>query len=627
MLVKVDYDIIVVGAGHAGVEAAYAASKMGMKVALYTISFDAIALLSCNPSIGGSAKGNVVREIDAFGGVMSRAADDRYLQLKMLNTSKGPGVQCLRSQSDRKTYPEAVKKILKEADNLDVLEGMIVDLLYDENKVYGVVLEDGSQVKSKAVILTTGTFMEAEILRGEEKFKSGPDGHKASLGLSSSLQKMGLEIYRLKTGTPPRIDKRTIDFSKAKIQYGAKDNLAFSYLTTTYVPFEEQLPCHLIYTSNETHQIILNNLHRSAQFSGVMQGVGPRYCPSIEGKIHTFIDKPTHQLFLEPETRDGHAVYIQGFATSMPKDVQEKMVHSLPGLENAKILKYGYAIEYDALVPTQFDLTLKVKKYEGLYGAGQICGTSGYEEAAGLGLIAGINATLSIQNKEPFILKRNESYLAVMIDDLVTKGASEPYRLLSSRAEYRLLLRHDNADLRLLPYAYQLGLVDELRYAEFQKKNELIAKATHILKTTYLGAKAEINKYLLKNNIKPLTGGHLAYDLLKRPNLNYKHLSDLIPSLKQLNLCELAILQLEISIKYEGYISKQEKEATAFMKFEMINLPTNINYLNIDGLALEARQQLQKIRPQTIGQASRVQGVNPSDIAVLILVLKKEGVL
>lgn len=622
-----DYDVIVVGAGHAGVEAAIASAKMGMKVALYTLSFDAIALLSCNPSIGGSAKGIVVREIDALGGIMAKAADYEYLQLKMLNTSKGPGVQCLRSQSDRDIYPKRVKYFLNKTKNLDVIEGMIIDLIYDQNKVYGVVLEGGQKVYSKAVILTTGTFMEAEILRGDTKYKSGPDGLKASLGLSKSLQEMGLDIYRLKTGTPPRVDKRTIDFSKTKIQYGAKEQLAFSYTTNTYVPFEEQLPCHLIYTSVETHRIINENMHRSAQFSGLMEGIGPRYCPSIEAKIHTFIDKPRHQLFLEPETRDGNSIYIQGFASSMPIDVQEKMVHSLPGLENAKILKFGYAIEYDALTPTQFDLTMRVKKYEGLYGAGQICGTSGYEEAAGLGLVAGINATRAILGKDPFILKRNESYIGVMIDDLVTKGAEEPYRLLSSRAEYRLLLRHDNADLRLLPYGYDLGLISEERYQEFLDKNKKIEEAKNILSKTYLGANDKINNYLLKNNISPLKAGHRALDFLKRPNVKMYHLIHLINDLKKLNLSELAISQIEISVKYEGYIAKQEKEAQGFMKFEAINLPKDINYLEIHGLALEARQQLQKIRPQTIGQASRVSGVNPSDIAVLILTLKKEGIL
>jgi len=623
----VEYDVIVVGGGHAGAEAAHAAATMGCLTLLCTLNFKAVLRMSCNPSIGGSAKGIVVREIDALGGLMGVAADYQYLQMKMLNTGKGPGVQCLRTQSDRKIYPARMQELLSKTPNLSIKEGMVVGLLHDEAKVKGVIMADGEEISSKAVIITTGTYMEAQILRGLEKTSSGPDDEKASVGLSKVLEDMGIEIYRLKTGTPPRIRQSSIDFSKASIQYGTNAKLAFSYTTKDYIPFSEQMVCHLIYTSPETHSIIRANLNSSAQFNGQIKGVGPRYCPSIEGKITTFFDKARHQLFLEPETKDGDSIYIQGFATSMPREVQEQMVHSLPGFEKAEIIKYGYAIEYDAVVPTQFDATLRIKKYAGLYGAGQICGTSGYEEAAGLGLLAGINAVLALRHQPPFILKRNESYIAVMIDDLVTKGASEPYRLLSSRAEYRLLLRHDNADLRLTKYGYELGLISQQRYEDFLKKNEHLNQALSILKTTYLGANTAVNDYLSAQGLTTIKAGTLALDFLKRPDVNYSHLLVLIPELTKYQLDDTGIMQLEVMVKYEGYIAKQEKEAHSFAKFENINLPEDLDYLHLDGLALEARQKLQKIKPRTIGQASRVGGVNPSDISVLVLTLKRRDVL
>ncbi|NCA96993.1 MAG: tRNA uridine-5-carboxymethylaminomethyl(34) synthesis enzyme MnmG [Bacteroidia bacterium] len=621
------YDVIVVGGGHAGVEACHAAATMGLNTLLCTLNIKAISRMSCNPSIGGSAKGIVVREIDALGGLMGICADYQYLQLKMLNTGKGPGVQCLRTQSDRNIYPGHMQELLAGTKNLTIKEGMVVALLHDEQKVSGVIMANGEEIFAKAVVITTGTYMEAQVLRGLEKNSSGPDGEKASLGLSKCLEDMGIEIYRLKTGTPPRIRKSSIDFSKASIQYGTNAKLAFSYTTKTYVPFEEQMVCHLIYTSPETHRVIKENINRSAQFNGQIKGVGPRYCPSIEGKITTFFDKARHQLFLEPETRDGDSIYIQGFATSMPRDVQELMVHSLPGFANAEILKYGYAIEYDAVVPTQFDATLRIKKYQGLYGAGQICGTSGYEEAAGLGIVAGINAALAVQGKEPFVLKRNESYIGVMIDDLVTKGANEPYRLLSSRAEYRLLLRHDNADLRLSDYGYKLGMLSEERYAQFLDKNAKIERSLHLLKTVYLGANKKNNDYLTSRGLNILKGGTLAFDMLKRPDIHYGDLLVLLPELNQYALDETGIMQLEVMVKYEGYIAKQEKEAKSFAKFENILLPEDLDYSHIDGLALEARQKLQRIKPRTIGQAGRVGGVNPSDISVLVLTLKRRGLL
>ena len=440
------YDVIVVGGGHAGVEASLACANRGFATLLITLNFKMVSNMPCNPSIGGSAKGIVVREIDALGGFMGKAADHEYLQMKMLNTKKGPGVQCLRAQADKKRYPHYIQEHLKETKNLDILEDMVVDLLYDESTVFGVKTSQNQDIFSKAVILATGTYMNSEILVGHNKTVGGPDGEKPSIGLSDSLKRMGIEIIRLKTGTPQRIAKESIDFSKGIIQLGNVEDEGFSYEDHDFIPISEQIPCWLIYTTPETHKIIKDNLLESAMYSGLVKGVGPRYCPSIEDKIVRFSDKPRHQLFLEPESYDTNSIYLQGFSTSMPIDVQDKMVHSLPGLENAKILKYAYAIEYDALDPTQFDTSLMVKKYKGLFIAGQICGTSGYEEAAGLGLMAGINAGQYIKNLPPFILNRDEAYIGVMIDDLITKGTKEPYRLLSSRAEYRLLLRHDNAD-------------------------------------------------------------------------------------------------------------------------------------------------------------------------------------
>ena len=490
--------------------------------------------------------------------------------------------------------------------------------------VDGVILKDGEVIKAKAVVISTGTYMDGAILRGHKSVSGGPDGENPSIGLSDSLRKMGLEIIRLKTGTPPRIKKSSIDLSKATIQQGMAGDFAFSYTTKTFVPVEEQLPCYLIYTNEKTHELITDNLDRTATFNGLQTGVGPRYCPSIESKVMTFKDKERHQLFLEPEFRNGESIYLQGFSTAMDEEMQVKMVHSIVGLEHAEFLKYAYAIEYDALVPTQFDLTLRVKKYKGLYGAGQICGTSGYEEAAGLGLVAGINAANYVLGREPFILKRNESYIGVMIDDIVTKGTNEPYRLLSSRAEYRLLLRHDNADLRLTPYGFKLGLISNERYQEFLKKNENIEKARQILDKTHLGSGKATTEYLKSQGIEPLTSGVSASEFLKRPGVKYKHVYDLIPELQEIPLDFIGISQLEIMVKYEGYIKREEKEALSFFKYEEYKLPDDIDYLNMHGLALEARQKLDKIRPINIGQAGRISGVNPSDISILILNLKKK---
>ena len=617
--------MIVVGGGHAGVEACAACAHMRLSTLLITLNKKMISNMPCNPSIGGSAKGVVVREIDALGGMMGIAADHEYLQMKMLNTGKGPGVQCLRAQEDKHNYPAYMQKLLEKTANLEILEAEVTGLLYDKDIVNGVVLKDGLSISSKAVVISTGTYMEGAILRGHKSVSGGPDGENPSIGLSKSLQDMGLEVFRLKTGTPPRIKKSTIDFSKTTPQYGMEGNYAFSYLTTEFKPLKEQVLCWLIYTNEKTHKLITDNLDKTATYNGLQTGVGPRYCPSIESKVMTFRDKKRHQLFLEPEFADGESIYLQGFSTAMDEEMQVKMVHSLQGMEHAEFLKYAYAIEYDALVPTQYDLTLRVKKYKGLYGAGQICGTSGYEEAAGLGLVAGINAALYVQGKEPFILKRNESYIGVMIDDIVTKGTLEPYRLLSSRAEYRLLLRHDNADVRLTPYGYKLGLISEERYKKFLEKNENVEKAREILEKIHLGSSKRVSEYLESKGFDTLKAGVSGIEFFKRPEIHYEHVCDLIPEIKEIPLDYIGQAQLEISVKYEGYIKRELSEANSFAKFENYEIPEDINYLNMHGLALEARQKLDKIRPRTVGQAGRISGINPADISILILNLKRLG--
>ena len=619
-----DYDVIVVGGGHAGAEASHASACMSLSTLLITLNKKMISNMPCNPSIGGSAKGVVVREVDALGGLMGKAADRDYLQMKMLNTGKGPGVQCLRAQEDKHDYPFFMQELLTNTKNLDIVEGEVTELIADNNVIKGVKLKDGKIYSCKAVVIATGTYMESKILRGNKSFSGGPDGEKPSIGLSKYLQKLGINVIRFKTGTPPRIKKSSIDFSSASIQPGMDGNLAFSYETTNFIPLEKQQPCYLIYSNETTHDIIRSNLDKTATYNGLQSGIGPRYCPSIESKVMTFSDKKRHQLFLEPEYRNGESIYLQGFSTAMEESIQEKMVHSLKGLENAIFLKYAYAIEYDAIDPVQFDSSLKMKDFTGLYIAGQICGTSGYEEAAGLGLVAGINAALFVKNEQPFILKRNESYIGVMIDDIVTKGISEPYRLLSSRAEYRLLLRHDNADVRLTPYGYKLGLISEERYQKFATKNENVNKVISLLKTHFLGANKKTNDYLKAHNFEILKAGVSGFEFLKRPNVTYHNLVDLIPELIDIKLDYIGINQLEISVKYEGYIAREKEEAASFAKFEEFKLPDDVDYLNMNGLALEARQKLDKIRPLTIGQASRISGVNPSDISILILELKKK---
>ena len=619
-----NYEIIVVGGGHAGCEAACAASKIGKKTLLITSNLNNVASLPCNPSIGGSAKGIIVREIDALGGIQGRIADKTALQMKMLNSSKGPAVRSLRAQVDKVMYPKEMLNYLKSQENLTLLEGMTEDLIIENNEVKGIILDTNEKIYAKKVILTTGTYLKADILVGSERTRSGPNGEKPSLHLSDKLANYGLEILRLKTGTPQRIDKKSIDFSKTKEEPG--DSVCYNFNTEEQTKYdvESQIPCHLIYTTEETHRIIMENLNKSAMYGGRddIKGVGPRYCPSIEDKIVRFKDKERHQLFIEPESIYYDDMYLQGFSTSMPRDVQEKMVHSLPGLENAVINKYAYAIEYDAIYPTQITRSLENKVIKNLYTAGQINGTSGYEEAAGQGIIAGINAALSLDNKEPLILKRNEAYIGVLIDDLVTKGTIEPYRMLTSRAEYRLILRHDNADIRLTDYGYKVGLINEKRYNKFQTKKKNISNLLELLKEKKLTPTTSNNELLTRLNSANIKDSISLYDLLKRTEITTKLLIEnkLIEDIYDKDVLE----QAEITIKYEGYINKINKEAEKMLKQEEKQIPKDIDYNQIPNLASEARQKLQKVNPTTIGQALRISGVNPSDISILMIYLRKK---
>jgi len=615
-----NYDVIVVGGGHAGCEASLAAARLGKKTLLITGNKNNIADMPCNPSIGGPAKGIIVREIDALGGEMGKNTDKSFLQMKMLNTKKGPAVRALRAQGDKITYHKEMLKTLENTENLEILEAMVEDLMTDNKVIKGVILSDKKEIFGKAVILTTGTYLKGMILYGSHKESGGPHGEKPSLHLSDKLKDLGFTIKRLKTGTPPRIKKDTIDYSKAEIQPGDDVCRNFSFSNKLEYDTTKQEPCYLIYTTTKTHEIIKANLDKSSMYGGYVEGVGPRYCPSIEDKIVKFADKDRHQLFLEPESLFYDDIYLQGFSTSMPHDVQEEMVHSLPGLENAEIVKYAYAIEYDAIDSKQLKPSLETKVIENLFTAGQINGTSGYEEAAGQGIIAGINAVLKIDNKEPLILKRNEAYIGVLIDDLVTKGVIDPYRLLTSRAEYRLLLRHDNADLRLMDYGRKIGLVDDNAYKIFEDKKNSIKELEDTLKSTKITPKKEINDYLESIGSNKLFDGINLYNLLKRPEIEFEHIKRFLDKEYDIDVSE----EVEINIKYEGYISKAIKEANKMLEYENIKLDENLDYDTIPNLAKEARQKLNEIKPISLGQALRISGVNPADITMIMIYLKRK---
>lgn len=614
------YDVIVVGGGHAGIEASHIAAKMGKKTLLITGNIKNIGDMPCNPSIGGTAKGIIVREVDALGGLMGRIADVSHIQIKMLNNSKGPAVRSLRAQADKVTYPKNMQEYLMKMPNLTIKESLVEDLIIENNIVKGIITENNEKIEGKTVVLTTGTYLCGNILVGSKNTPGGPHGERRSNYLSTKLKEYGLKIIRLKTGTPQRIKKDSIDFSVMSEEHGDSTYWTFSNDFGPNYKIEDQKSCYLLYTNKVTHQIIRENLSKSAMYGGYATGVGPRYCPSIEDKIVRFADKERHQLFLEPESLYYDDWYLQGFSTSMPEDVQEKMVHSLHGLENAVITKYAYAIEYDAIDPLQIKPTLENKVLENLFTAGQINGTSGYEEAAGQGIIAGINAVLKVDNKEPLILKRSDAYIGVLIDDLVTKGTIEPYRMLTSRAEFRLILRHDNADLRLRHYAHDIGTINEEQYNRLIEKEEKIKELTKYLQENTLHLTEDVIKVFESNNINvPLTGLNY-YDLLKRPEITMKFIENFI----EINYLNEVKEQVEINAKYDGYIKKAYKEVEKLSRLEEKQIPEDIDYKKVTNLASEARQKLEKIRPKTIAQASRISGVNPVDISVLTIYLKKE---
>lgn len=614
------YDVIVVGGGHAGIEASHIAAKMGKNTLLITGNIKNIGDMPCNPSIGGTAKGIIVREVDALGGLMGRIADISHIQIKMLNNSKGPAVRSLRAQADKVTYPKNMQEYLMKMPNLTIKESLVEDLIIENNIVKGIITENNEKVEGKTVVLTTGTYLCGNILVGSKNTPGGPHGERRSNYLSTKLKEYGLKIIRLKTGTPQRIKKDSIDFSVMSEEHGDSTYWTFSNDFGPNYKIEDQKSCYLLYTNEVTHQIIRENLSKSAMYGGYATGVGPRYCPSIEDKIVRFADKERHQLFLEPESLYYDDWYLQGFSTSMPEDVQEKMVHSLHGLENAVITKYAYAIEYDAIDPLQIKPTLENKVLENLFTAGQINGTSGYEEAAGQGIIAGINAVLKVDNKEPLILKRSDAYIGVLIDDLVTKGTIEPYRMLTSRAEFRLILRHDNADLRLRHYAHDIGTINEEQYNRLIDKEEKIKELTKYLQENTLHLTEDVIKVFESNNINvPLTGLNY-YDLLKRPEITMKFIENFI----EINYLNEVKEQVEINAKYDGYIKKAYKEIEKLSRLEEKQIPDDIDYQKVTNLASEARQKLEKIRPKTIAQASRISGVNPVDISVLTIYLKKE---
>lgn len=617
-----NYDVIVVGAGHAGVEAGYAAARMGAKTLMLTLNLDMIAFMPCNPSIGGPAKGIVVREIDALGGIMGKTIDKSYIQMRMLNTGKGPAVQALRAQADKPVYMQEMKQLIENEKNLTIRQGMVNSLIVEDGVCKGVLTETKAAYYAKSVIITTGTFMRGKVLMGDLEYESGPNNQRVSIKLSENLEELGFELTRFKTGTPPRVNSHTIDYSQTEIQPGDENPKTFSYETTEVIT--DQIPCWLTYTNEFTHQVINDNLTLSAMYSGMKRGTGPRYCPSIEDKIVRFNDKPRHQIFLEPEGRNTEEVYVQGLSTSLPESVQHEMVKSVPGLQNAEIMRAGYAIEYDAVVPTQLWPTLETKRLPGLFTAGQINGTSGYEEAAGQGLMAGMNAAAKVLGKDPIILDRSQAYIGVMIDDLVTKGTNEPYRLLTSRAEYRLLLRHDNADLRLTDIGYGYGLISEERYQAFTAKKEQVEIEKKRLNSIVVKPSEEIQLIMKSAGASPMKEAVKAYDLLKRPELTYDDIEQMVETNETIG--EEVKEQVAIQIKYEGYIKKAKEQVARMLKMEDKKIPADIDYGAINGLATEATEKLKKVRPLSVGQASRISGVNPADISILLIYIEQGNI-
>ena len=613
------FDVIVVGAGHAGVESALASARMGAKTLVLTMNLDMIAFMPCNPSIGGPAKGIVVREIDALGGAMGRVIDKTHIQMRMLNTAKGPAVRALRAQADKVLYQQEMKRLMEDEDNLTLHQGVVEKLIVEDGTVKGLETQAGGIYRAKSVVITTGTFLRGEIIIGDLRYSSGPNNQQPSIKLAENLEQLGFETVRFKTGTPPRVNSKSIDYSQTEIQPGDDVPRAFSFETTEFIM--DQLPCWLTYTTGKTHQIIDENLHLSPMYSGMAKGTGPRYCPSIEDKIVRFSDKPRHQIFLEPEGRNTSEVYVQGLSTSLPEHVQRQLLESIPGLEKAEMMRAGYAIEYDAIVPTQLWPTLESKQIVNLYTAGQINGTSGYEEAAGQGLMAGINAAAKVLGKEEVILSRSDAYIGVLIDDLVTKGTSEPYRLLTSRAEYRLLLRHDNADMRLTELGHKIGMVKEDRYAQFMEKKDQIEEEIKRLRKIMIKPTEQTQQLIKDVGGSELKDGIRAADLLKRPEMTYDMIAQLTAS--EVDLADEVKEQVEIHIKYEGYIEKSLQQVDKLKKMENKKIPEDIDYHAISGLATEARVKLAEVRPLSIAQASRISGVNPADISILLVYIEQ----
>lgn len=619
ILAEENVDVVVIGAGHAGCEAALATARIGFKTALFSINLDSIAMMPCNPNIGGSSKGHLVREIDALGGEMGKNIDKSYIQTRMLNTSKGPAVYSLRAQADKNKYHIEMKKVLENTENLDIIQAEIAQIVTKDNTVTGAITEDGILYNCKAIIICAGTYLKAKCLYGDMVIESGPNGLRQATHLTKSLKELGIKMYRFKTGTPARIDRRSVDFSKMSIQNGDENIVPFSFENTPEDIKREQVPCYLTYTNETTHKIINDNLSRSAMYGGMIEGTGPRYCPSIEDKIVRFADKDRHQIFIEPEGEDTNEMYVQGMSTSLPIDVQIKMYRSIEGLENCKIMRNAYAIEYDCIDATQLKLSLEFKNINGLFSAGQFNGTSGYEEAAAQGIIAGINATKYIKNEEPLILDRSQAYIGVLIDDIVTKGSLEPYRMMTSRAEYRLLLRQDNADLRLTDIGYEVGLISQQRYEKFIQKREQIQQEIKRIKKMSIAPTDEVNEILKQYNSTPLTTGIKFTDLIKRTELSYMCLAPL--DKERPDFSYDVEEQVNIQIKYEGYIDKQLRQVEQFKKLEKKRIPKDIDYSKVMSLSLEGRQNLEKIRPESIGHASRISGISPADINMLLVYL------